>query len=309
MVLDGGGEPSGQEQNGPIRPEGPTEPQGPVRSPGASPVAEPTQPGFQQPGLPPAPGDSQAPGYPQAPGYAPPGYGPQPGYPPAGFGPQPGYPPPPGPGYGPQPGYPPPGYGPSGAYQPGGWPPPAGNPGWQPGPQAGWPPPGAPGYGFAAPAWPLGPAEFGPAPGIVWGDIGRRIGAVLIDGVLMVVALVVAGLIAGGFGITQYADRTVYSTGATVASLAWFVLLVVYHPIGWWAFQGTFGMRVLGLRVVQARDGNSLGIGQTMIRYLLWAICTVTIIPGIIAGAVANDRPGKRTWWDNAAGSVVTRHI
>jgi uncharacterized RDD family membrane protein YckC len=149
--------------------------------------------------------------------------------------------------------------------------------------------------------------SFGPAPGLMWASIGTRIGALLIDAGIMLVALVIAGAMAEAFGIQHHGDTSVYSTGATVSSLLWFVFFIAYHPTCWWAFQGTLGQRVLGLRVVRARDGGSLGVGETTIRYLLFAICTVTIVPGLIAAAVASDKIDKKTWWDDAAGSVVVK--
>jgi uncharacterized RDD family membrane protein YckC len=148
---------------------------------------------------------------------------------------------------------------------------------------------------------------FGPAPGLTWASIGTRIGALLIDAGVMFVALLAAGLIAQAFGIQEYATRSVYSTGATVTYLLLFLFVLAYHPTCWWAFQCTIGQRALGLRVVRASDGGSLGVGETTIRYLLFAICTATIIPGVIAAAVAGDKVDKRTWWDDAAGSVVVK--
>jgi uncharacterized RDD family membrane protein YckC len=123
----------------------------------------------------------------------------------------------------------------------------------------------------------------------------------------MFLALIVAGLIAQAFGVQRNGSSSASSTGATVISLLWFLFLVAYHPTCWWAFQGTLGQRVLGLRVVRATDGGALGVGETTIRYLLFAICTVTIVPGLIAAAVAGDKLDRRTWWDDAAGSVVVK--
>ena len=150
--------------------------------------------------------------------------------------------------------------------------------------------------------------QLGPAPGLTWGGIGARVAAMLIDFVIMFVALIITELIAEAFGIQHYAYRdSVYSSGAAATYVVFFILLIAYPPTCWWAFQSTVGQRALGLRVVRASDGSSLGIGSTTVRFLLWAICTITVILGIIAAAMANDNPQKRTWWDDAAGSVVVR--
>jgi uncharacterized RDD family membrane protein YckC len=157
--------------------------------------------------------------------------------------------------------------------------------------------------------WPGAPMQFGPVPGLVWGGIGPRIGAMLLDLVFMLIALMVAALVAEAFGVQHYVTHDVYSTGATASYLTWCILAVAYPPTCWWAFQGTVGQRVLGLRVVRLTDGASLGVGSTTLRFLIWAVCTLPVIPGAIAAIMAQDNPMKRAWWDDAAGSVVVRRV
>jgi uncharacterized RDD family membrane protein YckC len=162
--------------------------------------------------------------------------------------------------------------------------------------------------------WPGAPIQFGPAPGLAWGGIAHRFGALVIDAILMFVALIIASIVANAFGI-QYFNYgngngyTIYSTGASAAFLCWFILLFAYHPTCWWAFQGTIGQRALGLRVVRAADGSSLGVAMTTIRYLVWLVCQVIPLITIVAAIIANDNPRKQFWWDDAAGSVVVRRI
>jgi uncharacterized RDD family membrane protein YckC len=149
---------------------------------------------------------------------------------------------------------------------------------------------------------------MGPAPGLMWASIGSRFGAVLIDFGFMFATMFVASLIAGAFGVEEVADRSIYSTGASVTYLVWFLFLLAYFPTCWWAFQSTLGQRMLGLRIIRGRDGDSLGLGETTIRYLLFAICTALLaIPALIAAAIAADEPARRTWWDSASGSVVVK--
>ena len=221
-----------------------------------------------------------------------PGFGPPPAYGPPGYGPPPGYVAPP-PGYGP-PGYGPPGYvQPWGAALPGGWPVnPYAPPGW------GHPP----GFGFM----PFVPP--GPVPGLTWGGIGVRFGALVIDGIIMVVGLVIAGLLAEAAGIRHYADGySSYSSAATAVTWIWVLFFVCYHPACWYVFGSSLGQRALGLRVVRASDGLKLGLGAVLIRYAVFAVCTGTVILGIIAAAMASDDPFKRAWHDEAGRSVVVR--
>ena len=270
--------------------------------PGSSGQSAPPAPGYAQGQWPPPPpppppgyaGYPGAPAYHQVPGYPPgyaPGYPAAPGYPP-GYAPAPGYPPAPGysagPGYSAAPGYPP-GY-----------------------PSApGYPPPGYPPAGFAYPgnSWPGSPVQYGPAPGLVWAGIGPRIGAYVLDGFFALIALFIAAGAAEAFGVRHYGYTDVYSTGASISYFLWFVLVFVYHPTCWWAFQGTLGQRLLGMRVVRVADGGSLGVGSTTMRYIFWALCSLFVIPAILAAIMANDQPQKRTWWDDAAGSVVVRRV
>jgi uncharacterized RDD family membrane protein YckC len=236
------------------------------------------------PGYPPGYGD--APAYPQTPGY-PPGYGAVPGYP--GYPQAPGYPGPPGypPGYGGAPGY-------------------GGGQGYPPGYG------GAPGYpppGYAGVPWQAIPGQLGPGPGILWADMGRRFGAILLDAAFLTVAFVVAAFVATVFGVTHNVDGNGYTPAGVATLWIWFILLVAYHPVSWWAFQGTLGQRAIGLRVVRAADGGSLGIVSTLKRFVLFAICSGTVALGIIAVILANDQPSKRTWWDEFSGSVVIRRV
>jgi uncharacterized RDD family membrane protein YckC len=163
-----------------------------------------------------------------------------------------------------------------------------------------WSPPPPPGYGYAVQAWPVAPVQLGPASSLIWADMTVRLGSLLIDGALMIGALLVVFLAEGVFG-----PRTL---GTALAADIWLVLLVGYHPTCWWLFEASFGQRLLRLRVVRARDGRSLGVGRTVIRFLVWAVCTASVVPGI-AALVANDDPRKQTWWDKAADSVVVRRV
>ena len=98
-----------------------------------------------------------------------------------------------------------------------------------------------------------------------------------------------------------------YSTGATVVVLAWLAFVIAYHPVSWYFKGQTFGQRALGLKVVRAADGLRLGVGAVLIRFIIFAVCTCTIVIGLIAAAMASEDPMKRAWQDQAARSVVIR--
>ena len=132
----------------------------------------------------------------------------------------------------------------------------------------------------------------------------------VIDMLVYLGALVVAALAAELFGVRHYASSQVLSTGAQACYGVWWVFALAYFPVSWWAFQGTLGQRLLRLRIVRARDGGPLGVGETTIRFLLFAVCMgFFMIPAIIAAVMAADNPTRRTWWDDAAGTMVVRKV
>lgn len=178
----------------------------------------------------------QQPGYPQQGGYPQPGYGqPQPGQP------QPGYPQQPG-GYPAdytqlQPGYPQPGYPQAGGY-------PQDYTQLQPGyPQAAYNPYGAPQAGGQLAGW------------------GARVGAVIIDGLLVLPAYIVV-IIGNAIG----------NAAGTLLALVGVVGMIA---IGLWNLnrQGTTGSSVgkktVGIKIVGQQTGQPIGFGMSILRQLV----------------------------------------
>ena len=85
--------------------------------------------------------------------------------------------------------------------------------------------------------------------------------------------------------------------------------MLSYHPAAWYIFEGSIGQRMLGLRVVRAGDGQSLGFGAVTLRYIIFSVVTLCFPLGIISGVIASGNPMKRAWQDDAAGSVVVRKL
>jgi len=63
------------------------------------------------------------------------------------------------------------------------------------------------------------------------------------------------------------------------------------------------------LRVRRRSDGQSLGFGAVNVRYVVFCVETLIFPLGLIAGAMAANDPIKRTWHDEAAGSVVVKRL
>lgn len=218
----------------------------PDESAGASDSGSPPPPGGGYP-PPPPPGTYQPPppphlGQPPSP-PPPPGGGYPPPPPPGG-----GYPPPPPPGYG----YPPQGAGYPGGGYPGGGYPGGGYPG------GGYPP--AQGYGYGSGA--KGITPFGPATG--W---WQRVGATIVDGLVLIVPNIIVDLI-GGQGL------------GTLLSL---VISATYITLMLSRRGQTVGNMAVGTRVVDAKTGALPSPGKALGRWAAEGVLfLLLIIPGIL---------------------------
>ena len=182
------------------------------------------------------------------------------------------------------------------------------DPGWpraQPGTWAGFGP--YPPAVWTQPAY--GPERYappGPVPGVQWGGIGVRFGALLIDAVILLCSLVAVGLLLSAYGSPGSTGRS-DTPAETVISLVWWLFALIYHPAFWYAFGATPGQKVLGLRVAQASNGRALGLGAVVTRYLIFFTITVVTPLAVISAAMAASDPFKRAWHDHVARSVVVR--
>ena len=248
--------------------------------------------------LPPAQDLPPTPDVPPQPGFVPTGYAPS-GYAPPqpGFGP-PGYAPP-ATGFGPppypiQPRFGPPDFGPA-PYPASGWlPAQSGRWDWAPYPPTGW------GFG---PAWYVPP---GPGPGLLWGGVGIRFAALLIDMVVVVGGLFAVSMVMSAFDLASASGRS-DSFGAAALALAAWLFILIYHPACWYIFGATAGKRVLGLRVVRAYDGRELGISAVLVRYAIFLVVTVLFPLGIVSAYMTANDPFKRAWHDDVSRSIVVR--
>jgi uncharacterized RDD family membrane protein YckC len=260
---------------------------------------------------------------------------PQPLPPPQGLSPQP--PPAPSGGAWPQPpagAWPQP---PAGAWPQAGWAPnvspTAPQPGYPTAPPTGWPgaapswpgaapswPGAAPSWPGAAPSWPgaapglvpwmLPMAPPGPAPGIAWAGVAVRLGALILDTVIAAIGFVACSVFASSFAIHGPGGSIVRYEPAGYAIL-WvcFLTIFLYQPLAWWRLGGTPGQRALGLRVVRESDGLPLHFGAVILRYVVWFVLLLTVIPAIIAAVLVAEHPAKRGWHDEASGSAVIKRI
>ncbi|HBV94554.1 MAG TPA: hypothetical protein DEG26_07640 [Chloroflexi bacterium] len=203
------------------------------------------------------------------------------------------------------------------------WPPappdrPPAPPDWPPAPPD-WPPapPPPPGSAprapspltWAPPAW--APAAVLPGREMVLAGTGRRLGAFALDGVFIGM-IIVAGLVVGG-GIVEAAispattisPAAATSPGVLAGTLVYLLTIIatpfVYPAVGWRS-GATPAMRVLGLRVVDARGGDRLGWGQALLRTAGWWWSLLTCGAGFIPALADAWRRGLP---DRMASSLV----
>jgi uncharacterized RDD family membrane protein YckC len=150
---------------------------------------------------------------------------------------------------------------------------------------------------------PVSPFGVGYSPG----GIGIRLGALLIDAAFVFATVIVAGVLMTL--VDPNSSGRSPSSAAMAIWLLWMFFVLSYHPASWYVFDCTLGQRALGLRVRRHSDGQSLGFGAVNVRYLVFCVETLIFPLGIIAGVMAADDPLKRTWHDEAAGSVVVKRL
>jgi uncharacterized RDD family membrane protein YckC len=112
-----------------------------------------------------------------------------------------------------------------------------------------------------------------------------------------------------GYSSGYYSDNFGNAIPILLTWLACGLFALIYHPTCWYLFEGTPGQRAVDLRVVRASDGQSLGVGAVLARYLTFCIFTVLFPLGIIAGFIAANDPFKRAWHDQLTGSVVVQRL
>ncbi|MEA2458667.1 MAG: hypothetical protein QOC95_1639 [Thermoleophilaceae bacterium] len=133
--------------------------------------------------------------------------------------------------------------------------------------------------------------------------VGRRIGAALLDGILLSVIFVVVGIASGG-GSTGGGKASV--TLGTAGTLVWVAATLVYFIVSEAASGQTVGKRALGIKVVRS-DGSRAGAGPIVVRNLLRLVDALPI--AYIVGLVTILATGRRRQriGDMAADTAVVR--
>jgi uncharacterized RDD family membrane protein YckC len=163
-------------------------------------------------------------------------------------------------------------------------PPPATSPPAQPGGEQ-WGQQGTtPEWAQKAQEWRPAEVAAGPAAGIAYADLGIRIGAYIIDLIILFIVGFIVNII---LATILLASIFTVGTGAFVVGgliiLAINVLLgAVYFIYTWTTMKASPGQRMLGLLTVNEADGSALTQGAAINRYLLM------FAPGYIGALASN---------------------
>ena len=129
-----------------------------------------------------------------------------------------------------------------------------------------------------------------------------RLGAALIDAVLIIA--ITYPLLYAIYGAAYFAeDKASIVAGPADVLISW-VLPAVASIIFWRSRQATPGKMALSLKVVDARTGKTLSLGQSVARYLGYFVSTLPLGLGFIwIGFDAR----KQGWHDKIGKAVVIR--
>jgi uncharacterized RDD family membrane protein YckC len=154
---------------------------------------------------------------------------------------------------------------------------------------------GAPAYASAA-------AEAG-----LLASIGQRIGARLLDGLIIGLPLTV--LVFAASDISE--DRETISTPLWVQLVA-AAVSALYEVVLIRSWGQTIGKRVLGIKVVRSTDGALPDWTASVVRYVLPVVPVLIPVPGVfllslVIYLVAIVHPLRQGWHDRAAGTIVVK--
>jgi uncharacterized RDD family membrane protein YckC len=129
-----------------------------------------------------------------------------------------------------------------------------------------------------------------------------RVGASIIDTIILMIFT--SPLLVAIYGWSYFTDiNRPFIAGPADFLISW-VLPALGVILFWLHKQATPGKMAVAARVVDARTGNTLTVGQSIGRYLAYFVAMLPMFLGIIW--VAFD-PRKQGWHDKLAGTVVIR--
>ena len=151
---------------------------------------------------------------------------------------------------------------------------------WQQAPTPG----AAPTFAQQAQQWKPAEVAAGPTAGIAYADLGIRIGAYIIDVVILVLVALLVNTI-----LIAILIGSIFTVGTGAAVIGGLIILAINVLLGaiyfiytWTTMKASPGQRMLGLMTVNESDGSALTQNQAITRYL------VMFAPGYIAALASN---------------------
>lgn len=127
-----------------------------------------------------------------------------------------------------------------------------------------------------------------------------RTGAALIDGILIL--LITVPLLISIYG-WDYLDTEEMVAGPADFLISW--VLPAFATVLFWLYKrATPGKMAVSAQVVDAQTGNTITVGQAMLRYLGYFIAMIPLGLGIFWVAFDSRKQG---WHDKLAGTVVVK--
>ena len=188
-------------------------------------------------------------------------------------------------------------------------PPPPDDSGWSSQPP---PPPGPPDAGGGAAP---GMANLGTGESVQLASPGARLGARILDIVIVTVALVILAAIGVGAafaGSSNSDDASAFSVGALVVSVLLAAAVGLLYEVTMIATRGqTLGKMATRIKVVRADNGLVPGWGKSIGRWIIPALLPIIPLVGWILSLLVYisllwDR-ARQGWHDKAAGTLVVK--
>ena len=156
--------------------------------------------------------------------------------------------------------------------------------------------------GRRTPAFAVAAAESGRL-----ASIGQRIGARLLDGLIIGLPLTVLVFVASDVSENRETISTPLWVQLVAAAVSAFYEIVLIRTRG-----QTIGKRVLGIKVVRVTDGALPDWTAAVVRYVLPVVPSLIPVPGVVLLTpviflVAIVHPLRQGWHDRAAGTIVIR--
>ncbi len=115
------------------------------------------------------------------------------------------------------------------------------------------------------------------ASGVVYADVPNRAVAYIIDAIIIGIIGAIISTVLGGLGLSPVTVDSgtlavsVNIVGLLISTILGIVISAAYFVYTWTSMRATIGMRILGMQIGNAGDGNPLTTDQALRRWLVIA--------------------------------------